>query len=323
MKQLVILSAIAAGSLFISKANAQVSIQFGINIPTHRVYVPAPQPPVVEEPAYDDNDNVNVSDDDDYYYLPEVEAYYNVGAGCYYYNDGSRWVSCAYLPGAYHDYNWRTAVRYEVRASRPFMRHDYYRSRWGGYAGDRNNWGHRFDRRPVGDYAYRPNWGGDRNRGDWGRRPNPYDNRGNWGGRPNGGDNRGGWGNRQPNNGDHGNHGGWGNGQPNNGGHDNHGGWGNGQQPGNGQPNNGGHDNHGGWGNGQQPGNGQPNNGGHDNHGGWGNGQQPGNGQPNNGGHDNHGGGNGQPTNGGGHDRGNGGERFTQNGNGGRGMRRF
>jgi len=212
MKKLVILSAIAAGSLFISKANAQVSIQFGINIPAHRVYVPTPPPPppvIEDEPVYDDN--VNVSDDDDYYYLPEVEAYYNVGAGCYYYNNGSRWVSCAYLPGAYRDYNWRTAVRYEVRAPRPFMHHDYYRQRWGGYMGDRGNWGHRFDRRPAGGYAYRPGWGGDR--GGWGRRPNPYDNRGNWDN--NGRDNRG-WGNRD-------NRGNWGNGNDN---HDNHGNWG-------------------------------------------------------------------------------------------------
>ena len=237
MKKLAILSAIAAGSLFISKANAQVSIQFGINIPAHRVYVPAPPPPVVEEePVYDDN--VNVSDDDDYYYLPEVEAYYNVGAGCYYYNDGSRWISCAYLPGAYRDYNWRTAVRYEVRAPRPYLRHDFYRQRWGGYMGDRGNWGHRFDRRPAGGYAYRPGWGGDR--GSWGRRPNPYDNRGNWGsGRDNhnwgnGNHDRGNWGNDN-----HGNHGGWGNGQPNNGNNDNHGG----------------HDNRGNWG-------GRPSNGG-------------------------------------------------------------
>jgi hypothetical protein len=287
MKHLVILSAIAAGSLFISKANAQVSIHLGINIPAHRVYVPAPPPPVVEEQSvYDDNDNANVSDDDDYYYLPEVEAYYSVGAGCYYYNDGSRWLSCAYLPGAYRDYNWRTAVRYEVRAPRPYLRHDFYRQRWGGYMGDHNNWGHRFDRRSVNGYAYRQ---GRDDRGNWGRRPNPYDNRGSWG---NGRDNHN-----------------WGNGN-----HDNRGGWGNGQQP-----NHGNHENHGGWGNGNQP-----NNGNHNNQGGWGNGHQPGNGQPNNGGHDNRGNrGNGQPSNGGRHDRGNGGERFTQNGNSGRGMRRF
>ncbi|WP_413667883.1 hypothetical protein ACEN9X_25900 [Mucilaginibacter sp. Mucisp86] len=242
MKKLVILSAIAAGSLFISKANAQVSIQFGINIPAHRVYVPAPPPPVVqEEPVYDDN--VNVSDDDDYYYLPEVEAYYNVGAGCYYYNDGSRWVNCAYLPGAYRDYNWRTAVRYEVRAPRPYLRHDFYRQRWGGYMGDRSNWGHRFDRRPADGYAYRQGWGGDR--GSWGRRPNPYDSRGNW---DNGRDNRG-WGNGRGN---------WGNGNGN-GNHDNHGGWGNGQQQNNGNHDNqGDHDNRGNWG-------GRPSNdGGHD-----------------------------------------------------------
>lgn len=250
MKKLVILSAIAAGSLFVTRASAQVSIHFGINIPVRRVYVPTPPPPpppVVQEPVYDDDEyDAPVNCNDDYYYLPEVEAYYNVGAGCYYYNDGSRWVSCSYLPGAYRYYNWRTAVRYEVRAPRPYLHHDIYRSRWGGWNGDRNNWGHRFDRMNTDRYAYRGydnrGWGDNRNRGDWGRRPNPYDyNR------------RGGWDNN-----DHNNRG-WGNGpQPGNVSPDNHGGgWGNRPQPSNNPPaNSGDRDNRGGWGNGQPSNNG-------------------------------------------------------------------
>ena len=207
MKKLIILSAIAASGLFYAKtADAQISIHVGLNIPVRHVYVPAPQPVVVQdEPVYND-DNVPASYDDDYYYLPEVEAYYSVPRHCYYYNDGSSWVTAAYLPGAYRNYNWRSAVRYEVRAPRPYMHHDFYRSRWGGYAGGRANWGQRFNNRYNGGYAYssRDNrgWGnrGDYGRGNWGGRSNQSDNRGwnrgnhdrgNWGNRGNNNDNRG------------------------------------------------------------------------------------------------------------------------------------
>jgi hypothetical protein len=197
MKKLIILSAIAAGGLFYTnKANAQISIHLGINVPVRHVYV-APRPVVVEEtPVYDEDGNIPADYSDDYYYLPEVEAYYSVPNHCYYYNNGSAWISAAFLPGAYRNYNWRTAVRYEVRSPRPYLHHDIYRSRWGGYAGNRNNWGHRFDNRfNGGGYTYRNhdnrNWGrGNENHNNWGNRSNQNDhNRGNWSNRSNRNDN--------------------------------------------------------------------------------------------------------------------------------------
>src|SRR4051812_35738606 len=92
MKKLFIVSAIAMSGLIANKANAQLSIHVGFNVPAHRVYVPSPPPVVVEEqPVY--NDDVNYNDDsDDYYYLPEVEAYYSIPNHCYYYNNGRNWV---------------------------------------------------------------------------------------------------------------------------------------------------------------------------------------------------------------------------------------
>ncbi|MGF7040681.1 hypothetical protein [Mucilaginibacter lappiensis] len=219
MKKLILLSAIAAGGLFYTnKADAQISIHLGVNIPVHRVYVPAPRPVVVEEASVYDDENVQADYNDDYYYLPEVEAYYSVPNHCYYYNDGNSWVTATYLPGAYRNYDWRSAVRYEVRAPRPYLRHDIYRSRWGGYTGDRSNWGHRFDRRFNGGYAYQNrdnrSWDrGNQNRGNWGGRSNQNDNRdrGNWGGRSNQNDNnnRGNWGGRSNQN-DNNNRGNWG-----------------------------------------------------------------------------------------------------------------
>jgi hypothetical protein len=305
MKKSIILSAILFGSLVYSTANAQVSVHIGFNIPTRRVYVPAPQPQPVM--VYD---NDELDDSDDYYYLPDVEAYYSIPTHRYFYMDGGSWVSAAYLPGAYRNYDWRTARRFEVRGRRPYMQHEQYRSKWGGNA-NRGDWNRRDN-----NYA-----GRNTNRNDWNRGNNGND-------RPNGGFNQPGrnYGNRggfnqpsQPNRNDN-NGSNWGGGrdrgnqptqpnQNNNGG--GRGNWGGGQDRGNqpSQPNR--NDNNGGgrgnWGGGQGSGSqpSQPNR--NDNNGGgrgnWGGGQdrgsqpaQPSRNDSNGGGRDrdNQGGGNSQ-----------------------------
>jgi hypothetical protein len=141
MKKLIISSALLISGLIATSAKAQIGIHvgFGIGAPVYRT-------PVVvhDEPVYQDQAQVGY-DDDDYYYLPDVDAYYDINAQCYYYNNGSNWVSAAYLPGEYRDYDWRNARHYEVRARRPFMNNAYYRSRYNGFEG-RRDWNH-FDRR--------------------------------------------------------------------------------------------------------------------------------------------------------------------------------
>nr|WP_067053720.1 hypothetical protein [Mucilaginibacter sp. L294] len=212
MKKSVILSAILFGSLVYNSAQAQISVHIGFNIPARRVYVPAPPPQPVEVYDNDEFDN-----SDDYYYLPEVEAYYSVPRHCYYYQDGGRWISAAYLPGAYRNYDWRTARRFEIRGSRPYMRHDEYRNKWGGgfnrdwnrrsdnYAGRRldnnhNDWNRNNNRndRPQGGFN-QPNRNND-NHGSWGQPAQPNRNNDNRDGRDR---NKGGFGqpNRNDNNG--------------------------------------------------------------------------------------------------------------------------
>jgi hypothetical protein len=132
MKKIVLISAIAISGLLYNTANAQIRIHLGLNLAPRPVYVPArvvvqDQPAEYYEPA-------NYDGDEDYYYLPDVDSYYSVTDQCYYYNDDGSWVSAAYLPGAYHDYDWRNARRFEVRAPRPFMHNDYYRARYNGVA---------------------------------------------------------------------------------------------------------------------------------------------------------------------------------------------
>ncbi len=139
MKKLVLISAIAMSSLFYNAASAQLRVHIGFNFGPRRVIVPAPVEYV--EP-------VNYYGEEDYYYLPEVDAYYSIPQRCYFYNYNGSWVSAAYLPGAYHDFDWRYARRFEVRAPRPFMHHEYYRTRYNGvvFNGD---WNHCYN-----NYAY-------------------------------------------------------------------------------------------------------------------------------------------------------------------------
>ncbi|RZA02477.1 MAG: hypothetical protein EOP47_06855 [Sphingobacteriaceae bacterium] len=145
MRKLILVSAIALGSLLSITANAQIGVSIGVNFGGPRVvHVPVATPPIAYDAYYND-----------YYYLPDVGAYYSVGERAYYYNNGGRWMSAAYLPG-YRNYDWRTARRYEVHANRPYLNHEYYRSRYNDRRDDyRGN--DRFDNRGNGRYDNRYN----------------------------------------------------------------------------------------------------------------------------------------------------------------------
>ena len=127
MKKIALISAIALSGLIFNTANAQIRIGLGIHINTPAVRI------VASTPVYTDYTLA-----DDYYYLPDVDAYYSVPERCYYYNNGDNWVTAAYLPGEYRNYDWRNARHYKVRASRPYLNADVYRTR---YRGNAYNWG--------------------------------------------------------------------------------------------------------------------------------------------------------------------------------------
>jgi len=142
MKKLILISAIALSGLFYNTAKAQISVHLGVGL-FPRIHLRSAIVDVQAAPvAYADDAQGGYNANDDYYYLPDVNAYYNVAEQCYYYFDGDNWISAAYLPGEYRDYDWRNARRYEVRAPRPYMHNDIYMNR---YHGNNNNWAHRDD----------------------------------------------------------------------------------------------------------------------------------------------------------------------------------
>jgi len=147
MKKILILSAIAISGLIYNTANAQPSLQVGLRLGAVGMTYST-------VPVYNGND-------DDFYYLPDVGAYYDVDAQCYFYFNGEQWVETAYLPGAYRDYDWRNARRFEIREQRPFMRDDFYRTRYNGYRVA--EWAHpNYNNHFDGGYANRRDRDGDR-----------------------------------------------------------------------------------------------------------------------------------------------------------------
>ena len=135
--------------MFYNTANAQIRLHVGIHFGGAPVVVSEPTPVVYDQPVAYNND--------DYYYLPDVDAYYDTNQQCYYYNDGGSWVSAAYLPGAYRDYDWRSCRHFEIHAPRPYMHADFYRNRYNGVAFN-GRWNDRgYDRGYV--TAYHPDRG--------------------------------------------------------------------------------------------------------------------------------------------------------------------
>jgi len=109
-----------AAALFIAGAmQAQVSVN--VNIGTAPQWGPA---------GYSDAR---------YYYLPDVEAYYDINNSRFIYYDGRTWVRRAYLPSRYRNYdlyNGYKVVMTDYRGNTPYQYHKSYKVKYKkGYRG--------------------------------------------------------------------------------------------------------------------------------------------------------------------------------------------
>ena len=73
------------------------------------------------------------------YYLPDVEAYYDVQSSMFIYLSGGAWIHRAYLPARYRDYdlyNGYKVVMTDYHGSRPYANFSNYRTKYAkGYRG--------------------------------------------------------------------------------------------------------------------------------------------------------------------------------------------
>ncbi len=74
----------------------------------------------------------------DYYYMPDIDVYYNVPARRYTYFDGGRWITVSSLPSRYSGYDYYHTHKVVINEPNPWLRHDIYRRDYGRYKGVRD-----------------------------------------------------------------------------------------------------------------------------------------------------------------------------------------
>ena len=115
MKKILLSAALVLSCLFAKTADAQVQVNLNIGA----------QPdwgPVGYERA-------------DYYYIPDIDAYYDVPARQYVYYNNSSWIHSASLPPAYSNYNIYNGYKVVVNRPNPWTNHNFYKTKYVGYKG--------------------------------------------------------------------------------------------------------------------------------------------------------------------------------------------
>ena len=104
-----------AGGVFFQSAQAQLRITLRANIGSQPVWGPT---------GYDRAD---------YYYMPDIDVFYNVSRRQYVYQQRGRWIFSASLPIQYRNYNLYTGYKVVVNEDRPYRNADMYRNQYSSY----------------------------------------------------------------------------------------------------------------------------------------------------------------------------------------------
>jgi hypothetical protein len=154
------LKLIALGIILLATNAIQAQISVNVNIGSPPVW----GPPVAAEVEY--------------YYLPEIEAYYDIRATQFVYFGGGRWIRSRNLPSHYRNYDLHhghKVVLHDYHGRRPYSHFKSHKVKY--YKGYGNN-----NHRPS--HSSRPQYRDnhrerDNHRGDYNRRPenNRHDNR--------------------------------------------------------------------------------------------------------------------------------------------------
>lgn len=119
MKKLFFALVLASG-LFLQKADAQVRVGVNINIGSQPEWGPY---------GYDYAQ---------FYYLPDIDVYYDVLNNQFVYFDGFDWRYSSYLPPMYSNFDLYNAYKVVINEPRPYLRADYYRRQYYSYRGHHN-----------------------------------------------------------------------------------------------------------------------------------------------------------------------------------------
>lgn len=107
MKKILLLFTLLLASSIVTKTEAQ-SINVNVNIGYQPAWGPV---------GYD---YVN------YYYIPEINVYYNVPQSVFYYLDRGRWISARYLPYSYQRYDLYPMYKVVLNDRDPWLRNNFH-----------------------------------------------------------------------------------------------------------------------------------------------------------------------------------------------------
>lgn len=118
MKGIMLFFLSVAGVVCAGNANGQVQVSVNVNIGSQPQWGPV---------GYDHVD---------YYYMPDIDVYYNVPRQQFIYSDGGRWVFAAVLPERYNSYDIYRGYKVVVNEPEPYRHCEVYRERYGRFKGN-------------------------------------------------------------------------------------------------------------------------------------------------------------------------------------------
>ncbi|MCX6145082.1 MAG: hypothetical protein NTZ35_17915 [Ignavibacteriales bacterium] len=114
------------GVLLVSTADAQLTIKLGFNVDRQPVWGPT---------GYDHVE---------YYYLPDLDVYYNVPQQRFYYNERGRWIGRSSLPSRYRGHDLYNSYKVVVNEPAAYRNNKTHREQYASFKG-------RHDQQPIRD----------------------------------------------------------------------------------------------------------------------------------------------------------------------------
>lgn len=119
MKKTILIVTLLLGGLIFQTASAQVRVGFNVNIGTQPVWGPV---------GYDHAE---------YYYMPDIDMFYNVPRHQYVYQERGRWIFTTSLPYRYRSYDFNSGYKVVINDDpRPYRNVETYRTRYARYKGN-------------------------------------------------------------------------------------------------------------------------------------------------------------------------------------------
>jgi hypothetical protein len=146
MKKIILAAVVIFSCLSVKTASAQISLS--INIGSQPDWGPT---------GYDHAD---------YYYMPDIDSYYDVNAHQYIYLNNNVWTRTTVLPSRYSNYDVYHGYKVVVNEPTPWVHNNVYRQKYVSYKGRTNQ----TIIRDSKDVKYSNHWSGNNNNRGTGRR---------------------------------------------------------------------------------------------------------------------------------------------------------